>query len=384
MTTAGAPLRASVYLRRRARQLLPQALTMSLVTMLLIVVITPSNTFRETTAASIRSLETYTAVTPAQKPEFDSILVGLLEANPALQRFVDVKVAWFRYPMLIGVTVSPLVLMKQEEIAPLLDRAKLRLVAGRLPARNRTEVVLHEDVARAKGYELGSRASIQIDRYEVTRLFKVVGLVSGPARLNVGVIGAGLRSLFLNNRLADYMLVYARAEQKTVSDRYLHEVLDDGAPAFRVIDVAYVRERSEEALANLPVLVVLLTLATSAIVAMVVALLNVIVFQSRADEFAILLALGYRRKRLVGKLAAESIILAAGAWIVGATGGLAVLGAYDRYVLEPRGIIMQLLDVNPLILSMVLPLVAASASVVALWRRLATLDPVAIIERRFK
>lgn len=381
--TAPDPLSARVYLARSFRRVLPEWLAMSLVTVLLIVVITPSNTFRETTLANLRSLEVFTAVTPARKPGFDSALTSLLEANPAMERRVRVKVGWIRYPMLIGEAICPLVLLDSMEASELLQRVGLELVAGRLPRDGAAEVVLHEDVARAEGLEIGSRTGTQVDRNEVDGLFEVVGLLRGGARLGVGTTGSDLLSRFLDARLPSYMLIYAEPDRKAVSDAYLHQAWDHDTPAFRVVDMEYVRERSAEALKNLPALVTFLTVATSLVVALVVALLKIIGFQARADEFAILLAIGHPPRRLARKLAAECALLAVAAWTAGVAAGELAMVAYDRYVLAPRGIVMQVMDLDPVLLSLTLPVIAIAASVFALWRKLRALDPLSVIERRF-
>jgi hypothetical protein len=56
---------------------------------------------------------------------------------------------------------------------------------------------------------------------------------------------------------------------------------------------------------------------------------------------------------------------------------------YARYILNPRGIVMQPFDPLPILLTLMLPTIAVVASVLALWRKLRILDPVAAIERRF-
>jgi putative ABC transport system permease protein len=377
------PLSGVVYVRRRFRHLLPQLLAMGLVTSLLIMIVTPTNTFRETTQANLRTLDAFTAVTPFHKPSFDSSLTSLLDRNPALERRLPVKVAWIRYPMLIGETFCPLVILNPQEIQDLMTRLGLALVEGRLPRSGRPEVLLHEDVARAKGLRLGSRVGPLVDRAEVTGMFGVVGIVRGRGRIGIATMGSGLGSQFLRARLPAYMLIYSRPGDKPISDGYLRGLREDNEPAFQVVDADYVRQRMAEALQNLPVLVTFLTFIASLAVASVVALLNIMAFQARTDEFAILLAIGQRRTRLAAKLCAECGLLGAAAWIVGAAGGVAAMVLYARYILNPRGIVMQPFDPLPILLTLMLPTIAVVASVLALWRKLRILDPVAAIERRF-
>ena len=377
------PLRPGLYLRRRFRQLAPQWLAMGLVTALLIMVVTPMNSFRETIRANQLLMNAFTVVTPYGDPVFDSTLTALLERNPFLQRELPVKVAWVRYPMLIGETFCPLILTDPEEGNALAARLDLVLAEGRFPRKGRREIVLHEDVAHAKRLTVGDRVGPVVERTEVGGMFEIVGFLRGPGRIAIGTMGTGLGSRFLDARLPAYMLVYATPGGKAASDAYLRGLRAEDAPALQVVDAEYVRARTEEALKNLPVLAAFLTLVTSAAVAIVVALLNLMAFQARADEFAVLLAIGQSRSRLARKIAAECGLVAGFAWILGVSVGIGAMMLYARYALGPRGIVMQPLDPQPLALSLGIPIIAAVSSVAVLWRRLRGLDPVAVIERRF-
>jgi predicted lysophospholipase L1 biosynthesis ABC-type transport system permease subunit len=120
----------------------------------------------------------------------------------------------------------------------------------------------------------------------------------------------------------------------------------------------------------------------TAIVGFIVVLLNLIAFQARHDEFALWIALGHTRARLVRKLAVESAAQAAAAWALGLLLGFAFLSLYDAWVLAPKAIFIRYLDVYPLALASALPLLASAASAVALALRLRRMDPVAVIQRR--
>jgi ABC-type antimicrobial peptide transport system permease subunit len=118
------------------------------------------------------------------------------------------------------------------------------------------------------------------------------------------------------------------------------------------------------------------------VVALVVGLLNNLFFAQRLDEFAVLLAIGWTRRRLLGKVLAESLVIALAAWAVGLALGMATLAAFSRAALAPRAVFIPLVQAAPILVSMALPAVAMLFSAVTVLRRLASLDPVLIIERR--
>jgi ABC-type antimicrobial peptide transport system permease subunit len=140
-------------------------------------------------------------------------------------------------------------------------------------------------------------------------------------------------------------------------------------------------DRARKALANVPVLVNFIAFSTATVVGLIVALLALVAFQARQEEFALRLAIGQRRSRLLLGLALESGVLALAAWLVGVVVGWLVLYAYDALVFEPRGFLVRLLDVRPLLASASLPLISVLASVAALGLRLYRMDPVAILQR---
>jgi ABC-type antimicrobial peptide transport system permease subunit len=130
-----------------------------------------------------------------------------------------------------------------------------------------------------------------------------------------------------------------------------------------------------------PVLVNFIAFSTAIVVALIVALLALVAFQTRQEEFALRLVIGQRRSRLLLGLALESGVLALASWLVGVAVGWLALYAYDALVFEPRGFLVRLLDARPLLASASLPLISALASVAALGLRLYRMDPVAILQR---
>ena len=371
-----------IYLRRRFSRVAPIAIAIALVTILLVCVITPTNTFYETTRANVASLRAFTVVAPARQAELDPSWRERLERDPSIAALVPVRALWVRYPMVIGEAYCPLLLTNATRIREIAERAGLRLVAGRFPDDDHPGVVLHEGVARARGLGVGGRFGTWVDPDDTTPgTYLVQGLVGGEARLAVGTTGTGLFQTFLMARAPAFTLLYPQPGAKRRMDQMLHAARAGGEPAFQVIDETYMNDRARKALANVPVLVNFLAFATAIVVALIVALLALVAFQTRQEEFALRLAIGQRRSRLLLGLALESGVLALASWLVGVAVGWLVLYAYDALVFEPRGFLVRLLDARPLLASASLPVISALASVAALGLRLYRMDPVAILQR---
>ena len=180
-----------------------------------------------------------------------------------------------------------------------------------------------------------------------------------------------------------FQVIYAQDGRKAASDAYLRGCLDEqDRPLFRVVDEQWARKESATQLKNLPLIVGFITGAVAVIVALVTALLNVITFQSRLDEFALYLAVGHPRSRLVRKLAVETTATAIAGWLAGLGLGLATVAVYDRLFLDPKAIEMQVVDAQPFLFSLMVPVLSAVVSAAVLALRLHRMDPVSVIQRR--
>ena len=200
-----------------------------------------------------------------------------------------------------------------------------------------------------------------------------------------GILDLGYASIpdFVLARQPAFQVIYAREGEKTASDRYLRDVKNEaGNQVFRVVDEAWARTLMRRNLKSLPLFIGFITGAVAVIVALVTSLLNVIAFQARTDEFALYLATGLRRSRLVRKLFLETTATALVGWVVGLGLGVSVVAVYDALVLAPKALVMDVIDPRPFFFSLMVPVLSALVSTVAVTVKLHRMDPVAVIQRR--
>ncbi len=384
MTRRVRPLSARLYLSRNPRRVLPAVVVQALVTALVLTVVTPLTGFWATAEASIRPLEVYTGLTPMRRSDFDDELTRLLDANPAGERSVTAKAIWMRMPMVVGDSWTMLVALDAADQKDFLDRVGDRLVEGEMPKPGSEGAVIHRDVSKARNLKVGDAWGRLVDPEDPTEgMFRVCGIVDGPSRVGVVDLAYATKPTFVLARLQSFRVVYAKPGRKAESDRYLNEVKDaEGHPAFKVWDEAFIRRRTEKMLENLPLILNAVVGAITVVIALVVILLNLIAFQARSDEFALLLAVGHTRARLARKLVVESLAQAVAAWALGLGLGFAFLATYDAWVLAPKAILIRFVDPYPIALASALPLLASAASAAVLALRLSRMDPVTVIQRR--
>lgn len=378
------PLSPWTYLRRNPRRVAPLLAIQALVTCLLVLIITPTNAFEATAAASVRPLNAFTIVTPRRKFGFDDDLSALLDANPALERRVAAKALWVRTPMIVGYAFAPMIALPQEVWPDFLEKLEIRLAEGSLPEPGTDGVALHEALVRARGMELGDTFGKVVDEKDSTPgRFTLVGILRGPSRVGLIDFGYANDPQSVLARIPPFEVIYATPGRKQESDTYLREVLDEaGERALTVYDAAQARERIDETFERLPLIIGFITGSVAIVVALVVTLLNVIAFQVRVDEFGLYLAVGHRRARLVRKLALETGLVAVTSWLAGLALGLLGVWLYQRLWLQPKGILVEVVDARPLLFSLSVPFFSALTGALALARRLHRMDPVAVIQRR--
>ncbi len=356
----------------------------ALVTCLLVLIITPTNAFEATAEADIRPLDTFTVVNPRRKAEFDDELSALLDDNPAQASRVEAKFLWVRTPMIVSHSWSPMIALPRDIWPEFLAKLDVELIEGSFPKPDSDGVVLHEDVVRGRGMKLGDEFGRAVNvRHTTPGKFTLVGVFGGPSRVGLTDLAYASKPATVLYRRPPVQVVYAKTGRKDESDQYLRDARqENGHEAFTVIDARYARQRVAEVFQNLPLLIGFITGSVALVVALVISLLNVIAFQVRVDEFGLYLAIGHARWRLVRKLAIETSLVAVLAWLLGLGLGLLGVYLYKHLWLAPKGIAIYVIDARPLLFSLSVPVLSTLTGAIALGRRLHSMDPVAVIQRR--
>jgi hypothetical protein len=377
-------LTSLTWIRRNPRRAAPIVGIQLLVTALMVAILTATNAFETTGRTYIKPLEGFTVVAPRWGADIDAPLQALLDGNAHMDHRMPTRTLWMRTPMLVGEGLAPLMAVPESAQARFLERAELRLVDGVLPDAGSDGALIHEAVLRAREMKLGDVFGQNVnDTDAILDRFRVVGVVAGEARVGLVDHDYVSRPGSVLSRLPSFELVYARDGEKAASDAYLHAAtLPDGRRALRVFDAAFAADRQARALRRLPLLIGFITLSIAIVVALVTSLLFVLGFQTRADEFGLLLALGHGRGWLAGRLAKEAAFLSTLGWLLGVMLGLAVAWVYRTGWLEPNGILMRWPDERPILWSAAVPVLSALVSALVLVRHLRRLDPVQILQRR--
>jgi putative ABC transport system permease protein len=374
------PLSPWTYAKRNARKILPTIVILTFVVTLVILILTLLSGLKDSTLAYTREFDRWTVVFPKKDTRVSKEVRERILACPAVERLIDSRNCFMRVKTLIGPVPYQLRAAREAEMPYLLELAGARLKDGRLPAAGTSEVALHENLMKANGWPIGREFGMEVDDKDwMPGRFRVVGVLEGPVPL-------GLSSAeYLSNplvyafsaKLWERLLVVAKAGRTGEMNHWLR-----GLPDVKVYDKIQAVEDVSEGFDRILLILNFVSITLIVVVSVVVGMIQAIFFGERMGEFAILLAIGHARRRLLRKVSLETAGLMAVSWAAGAGLALATLALFRALVLAPMGVDIPLFQPVAAAVSLSLPAVAHLFATVTVTRRLRALDPVAIIERR--
>ncbi len=263
----------------------------------------------------------------------------------------------------------------------ILQRTGLSLAAGHMPRSGQPEAVISEAVARNIGAHIGS-VILQPDSRDAYAPIpvKLVGLLRGPCWL--GLTSRKLVDAWSPLTFSGY-LAFSRIPSQPMQrslDNAIYQSVNHGQ--VRVWRFSGLVRETRSALSNLYLILHIVVALIIFSIAFVCGLLSNIYFSQRLPEVATLAAIGYTRESLLARALGETALFCAAGWLLGSLATFLLLLGLQHFVLSPKGLLINPLDVQALGFTLPLPIVILLFSLGTLWLRLQALDPVSIIERR--
>jgi len=368
------------YARRNVRKILPTLVILTFVVALILAVLTLLAGLKDSALVYAREFEFWTVVLPRKDTRIPAEIRARIEAHPSIERVIDSRNAFIQLKTLVGKLPYHLRAARPEEMEFLLRSAGDRLSEGSLPRAGTSEVALHANLMKTNGWTLGQEFGMDVSEDDwMPGRFRVVGILEGPTPL-------GLCSFeYLNNPLAyafsaklwERVVAVARPGRTAEMNAFLR-----GIPEVKLYDRERARGEIAESFDRILQVLNFVSGALIVVVAVVVGMIHSIFFAQRMDEFAVLLAIGHTRRRLLRKVGLETAGIMAVSWAAGAAIALAAFGAFRGLYLLPRGIPIPFFQPFAVGVSLALPLAAYAFASFTVNGRLRRLDPVTIIERR--
>ena len=368
-----------LYFRRNGGRTLPTAFVIMLAVVLVASVVSLVRSINLTVFTLYGYNRYLTGMTPRNSFVVDDAQVKPWRSLPDMGHLYGAHSYQTQLKTTFGKMVFPIFGLEPAGRVEIMQRSGVSLKAGRMPNEGAAEAMISDDVARNIGANIGDVISgpNNDDSFAPVPI-KLVGILQGKVWL-------GLTSKAFVDANSPYTwqgwLAFAKTpERQRALDAEIDRVTDKSKA--RVWTFAVLTHETQSALSNLYLILNLVVTIIVAVISFVCGLLANIYYTQRLPEIATLSAIGYTRGQLLRRAVGETFLLCIFGWAMGVALTIALLSAVRFFILSPRGLLINAADAYAYLFTLPLPLVITLFAVFTIGVRLASLDPVSIIERR--
>jgi len=370
------PLSPVLYFQRNLKRTLPVLGIIALAVLgVLVVGVLAASQLGDSKRDWLDPARIFAKVSP-RRGTLDPNIAARLRAHPDVEHLVRVIPASIRGVTMMGSQSFPIMGLPEKELDGYLSATGMHVIEGRLPQGSRRELMLHTALMKSKGLVIGDTVGRDVDPDEwLPGQFQVVGRLDGPIQL--GLVTAPALREFTGR--AEQLQVFAKPGRMAALDPYLRSLSSEDVDITSIssAEETWVRETG-----NVTPVLFAINSITVFVLSLAVGLLNQIYFLQRIPEYGILLALGYRVRFLVWRTLAEALTLTVTGWLLGLGLSYGLGWALREWIFSPRGRTLAALTPDIVATTLPIPLLIAVFSLVTVIRRLVTMDPVSIVERR--
>lgn len=256
----------------------------------------------------------------------------------------------------------------EEEISKIISEMKMTLVEGKLPKEGEKEILLHRNIAVNKDMRIGD----SIGEY------KIVGIMEGETQICIGSFNNMYQEMLNENPMA--LLVLPR---KDVNISEMNEQLvDTELKDLEIYSLYDAQKDIDKEFSNINIILNLIIIMIAVSLSIASSALVFAIYSNRYDEFGILYALGYSKQQIRKLIFKEVFLLSVIGWIIGYVVSLIFLKVMDYVVYSGMGQKMNIIVLNGLIQSLIVPFGVFVFTIFPVLRKLKKTDLISIIERR--
>jgi len=255
-----------------------------------------------------------------------------------------------RLTALFGNMGSSEVVLFKEDVNKVLENDNLEL-RGRLPENNKDEIIIHEDIAKQIGVEIGdtlvkdSQKNVKLDKN-----YKVVGIIKGDKKL---YITCNMGNISREDAKKVSLMYYLKDGNNTSINDKINSIMPTG---IAMIDYNKELNQLDDVVKSMVLLYSMIVIIMIAIISMSLKNLNKINLINRMDELKILNSIGYSKGFLIIKVFKENGLTILFATIVGIFISIGVVAITNIVVWMPQGKEAILFLSKPILASIIAPI----------------------------
>lgn len=375
------PLRPGVYLVRNLGKTAPLGAVIVLAVLLIAGIVALINSIPLSIKVIYSYSRHYIGVTPRGDPTMTPVLKRTFEQDSPvpIDRVMTIRGSYIQVKSLVGEWPFVALALNPADTAFYIHRMGGTLTTGRLPLAAQPEIVVSRRLATNLGLKLGSTVlgPELRDAYSPTEV-KVCGIVESDEWFALMPYDYHVLNHFPP---IDSLLVFSKdpASQREL-DAWATKALAGKRTELYTYDLL---EKQADTMFNILYQILNVVIGTLVVVitVMMAMLINIYLGQ-RVQEFGLLQALGYPRRKILSRVMTEVGIVVLGGWIVGVFAAYGLLNIVKAVMMEPRAFALDTLDQSAYLYTVPVPVAISLVAFATVIGRFKKFDPVGIVERR--
>lgn len=300
--------------------------------------------------------------------ETDDMSANILEEKLPNVDLYDVYIEFANFNTAFGTNSAFLYSFFDEDtMQAVFKRCGNRLVEGRMPQIGCSEIILHESILKNRGLSIGEQLGTK----------KIVGTMDGTC-----IVGYSFFSDQELERLGYLSPGFIVFSQETDMS-YVRATLDKlDTNKWQTFTYTEMDKQLQDEMSTIDLIMLMIVIMIVFCLSIAVSALIFTIYSNRYDEFAILNAMGYKKRTIRVQIISEIVILAVSSWVLGYSLSLVGMLIVNKTIYQDLGQQMPLFTLQGVYYSILLPLLSIVCAVLPVSGKLSKTDLIGIIERR--
>lgn len=254
-----------------------------------------------------------------------------------------------------------------DKIKEIFNLCNFTLSKGHMPNRDSNEIVVHESILRNKKLKVGD------DMGEL----KIVGSYNGRSKLSFGCLSKEKKTTYAEG-ITSYIL-FSKTDSLEQMNNQLSKLSDERWEKYTYSEALQTLNKE---FSTINLILFIVVLMVSACLSIAMAALVYTIYSNRYDEFAIMNAIGYRKRDIKRLIFQETVIMSLVAWLLGYVLSIGALVLTDKLIYADMGQSMDILTIEGVLYTLLIPVLVVLCTTLPSIRKLSKTDLITIIERR--
>lgn len=325
---------------------------------------------------NVKPYSYFSVVLPNDGSEISQDVIKECSDNEAIDNVMEISYDESLVKLVVGgYSRVPIFFMDSENTERLMEYMGTSVKEGRLPKEGEKEIALDWRLMKNKELKVGDKVGNLIESGEVLYgEYTVVGSLNGDTMVSIG------GTTYSKSASKKGLLLLHTKKKIDAAEKFVNKEFDESL--YVVTTHESQKDFVDESLNSLKGILVAIISAVAVILSISIGAFMYIIYVQRAEEFGIMVAIGYNRNFVRNLILKEVTMLNFLSWLVGIILAAVIVGILNVAIYVPQGAYMNPFSVNVLFNTLIIPIVSTVMSIIPLMRYLKRTDPISVIERR--